>query len=172
MKINKYSLMMLVSFLAGFFGGLALFGGIVHESSHALLCYLLGTPFNFSVFQVTYNSAIISSTTNTIIKLSGGWGQTLVALFFFWLAVKCERRFSKWFLSIVSFEITFLTIAFLGVITSFWEGFFNDSYQLYYNNLIIFLLMVLPLMALSTVIIKRWKTKEFSIFLKGSINKK
>lgn len=69
------------------------------------------------------------------------------------------------FLSSIGFEIAFLTIAFLGIESSIWEGFFYTNYERYNNNLIIFSVVGISMMALSAYIIKMWKGKRLNAII-------
>lgn len=89
-------LIVLTSMLIGLFSGFFLFGSLTHENSHAFMCMLFGAPYKYSLSQITYNSANVSPMANTIIRVSGGIGQTLLALTFLWLATIVEKRNTNW----------------------------------------------------------------------------
>lgn len=154
-------LILIITISVGLCVGVVLFGMIVHENSHALACIFLKVPFTYSIFQVT-PLLPVSGLTATIIGLSGGIGEALVSLFFFWLVTFCEKRNAKWFLGAIGFEIAFLTMVFLGLTNSLWEGLFYNNYQLVYNNPAILSALFLSTLGISFYVVKKWKFKKLN----------
>lgn len=137
-----------------------LFGSVIHESSHALMCQLFGSPYNYSLFQVSYDSSFVSPIENTIIRLAGGLGQMMFSLIFFCILYLFNSRNEKWFLIIVGFKIALLVNVFWGFTLLLWEGFFNDSYIKYGNNIITSLIMLVSLTGFSISILKKCRELE------------
>ena len=146
--------------LIGLCIGVVVFGMIVHESSHALACIFLKVPFTYSIFQV--NTVPLTGITAIFMGLSGGIAELFVSLLAFWLVTFLEKRGLNWFLGAIGFEIAFLTMVFLGVINSLWEGLFYDSYQLVYNNPPFLLVLFLLTFGISFIVVKKWKFKKLA----------
>lgn len=150
------------SLVVGLYLGFILFGAVAHENSHALVCLFFGLPYRYSLSQITYYTPNASQITQIIVGASGGIGQALSSLVFFGEVTFLENRNAKWFLSAFGFEIAFLTIAFMGIVNSIWEGFFHDNYDKYYNNAIIFTVLAVSMMGLSAYVVNRWKGKRLN----------
>jgi hypothetical protein len=148
----------MVTLLIGLFIGIYFLGQIVHEESHALACILLGVPFIYSSTQV--NTIALSGFSGTVVGLSGGLGEALVALFFFWISTFFEKHKSNWFLAAIGFEIAFLTFVFMGISNAIWEGLFNESYKMNFSNPITLSVLFLPSMIISALLVQKWKMKK------------
>ncbi len=142
--------------------GFFLFGAIAHESSHALMVRIFGLPFKYSLAQVIYDSTNASEIAKTLIGFAGGIGQAVTSLISFWLVTCLEKRKVNLFLLAIGFEIAFLSIAFMGIINSVWEGFFYSSYVDYYSSSTIFSVEIILSMVTSAYIIKKWRGKRIN----------
>ncbi len=145
--------------LIGLIIGIFLLGQIVHEEGHALVCIALNIPFSYSSTQV--NTIPLSGVSGAIVGLSGGLGEALVALIFFWIATFFEKHNSNWFLAAIGLETAFLTFVFMGISNAIWEGLFNASYQLNFNNPFTLSILFLPCMVSSTMIVLKLKRKKY-----------
>jgi hypothetical protein len=159
-------IILLVSFFIGLYFGFILFGAITHENSHAFTCIIFGGKIlNYSLANVIYDSSSLSPILNLIIRLAGGMGQALYALFFLWGTTYLEKKSQKWFLAAMGLEISFLSISFMGFITAFWEGFFYENYRVNVNNSISFSILVVSMMAVSSFIIIKLKRKKLNALI-------
>jgi len=143
-------------------------GMLIHENSHAIACLMFGLPYLWSLTHVVY-VASPDPLVNIIVRLAGGLGQALVALLFFWYVTKLEKHFSSriFFKQLLDekkspirsmlygFEIAFLTIAFHGIITGVWEGFFFESYSKNVHNYFLLVPIILLCGIVSVYIIYR-----------------
>jgi len=143
-------------------------GMLIHENSHAIACLMFGLPYSWSLTHVVY---VISPDplVNIIVRLAGGLGQALVALLLFWYATKLEKTFSSRILfkqlldekrspirsMFYGFELALLTIAFHGIVTGIWEGFFFESYTENIHNYFLLVPIILLCGILSFYIIYR-----------------
>ena len=136
----------IAAFLTGLFLGAFLFGMVIHESSHAIVCILFGLPYSWSLTHVVFVSSP-DPLVNILVGLAGGIGQALVSLFFFWYATTWEKRTFVKSLSdfrrppllsmVFGFQLAFLTIAFQGIVNAIWEGLFHQSYEQIYANILL-----------------------------------
>jgi hypothetical protein len=121
-------------------------------------------PFSYSILKVT-PKVPVSGTTATIIGLSGGFGQALVSLFFLWIMTFFEKQNVKRFLIVIGFEIAFLTVGFLGAITSLLEGLFYTDYQLVHDNPFILIMLLFSSFSISFLLIRKWKFEKLKAML-------
>lgn len=128
--------------LVGLLFGDLIFGMLVHESSHAMVCLLFGLPYSWSWTQVVYLRSA-NPVVNHFVGLAGGMAQAFFSLLFSWYIITLEevivgrlsneRRSPKQSI-LFGFELAFLTIAFHGVINGIWEGLFYQSYEQIHDN--------------------------------------
>ena len=139
------------AFLIGLSIGGFLFGMVVHENSHAIVCILFGLPFLWSLTQVVYVKSL-NPLVNILVGLAGGTGQAVFSLFFLWYATTWEKRAFVKSLSdfrrppllsmLFGFELAFLTIALHGILNAIWEGLFYQSYVQIYANVILWAIIL------------------------------
>ncbi len=156
-----------------FFAGLILFGvflgEFVHEVSHTVAILIFGLPIeSWSLTNITY-LASPNPAVNVIVRVAGGTGQALISVILFWYATTWEKRtaasttWAKVFhtrqplkLSVLfGFEVTFLAMAFHGVVTAIWEAFLAQSYEQLHNDVFIWVAIILSGAALSAYIVYR-----------------
>lgn len=136
--------------LVGLFFGGFVFGMLVHESGHAIVCLLFGLPYSWSLTRVVYVRSQ-NPLVNNLVGLAGGMAQASFSLLFFWYVTTLEKKvlvqsFYNELLKerrspkrsiLFGFELAFLTIAFHGAITGIWEGLFYQSYEQIHDNFLV-----------------------------------
>ena len=156
--LYKNFMIAMLSFVVGLVTiGVYVLGGVVHESGHAIACFLLKVPFSFAMFHVTPKVSV-SGLPQTIIGLSGGLMEALVSVLCLWIVSFREKRGSNWFSFTVGVETLLLTMFFVGAINSAFEGFFHTTYQAYSSNTFVVLAIFAPSVLISIFIII-WKFK-------------
>lgn len=66
----------------GLSAGGFVFGMLVHESSHAMVCLLFGLPYSWSLTQVVYET-IPEPLVNNLVGLAGVWARPCFRFFSF-----------------------------------------------------------------------------------------
>ncbi len=122
-----------ITFTTGFILGTTFFGLIVHEGGQAIALLAFKIPFHYSLTQAT-PLVPVTGIADVVVGLSGGAAEALAALLAYWLATVLEKRGEYWFLAAIGLEIAFMSMVFMGVVNSVWEGFFRDSYLTIYHN--------------------------------------
>jgi hypothetical protein len=143
-------------------------GSIIHESAHAIMAIVFGLKvYSWTLTYVTFETSSNLSV-KTVIGLAGGTAQALSSLFLLWIILRIEnsdiqKLLNRWhFLGIKS---GFLAIAFVGILTAFWEGFFLESYVQSLNNLGgLFLWRIIGILCLVTAFYFFLKQKPFKNF--------
>lgn len=166
MKPYDRVLTLTFAFIVGLFVGVFLFGQLVHEESHALAAWLFKVPFVYSSTHV--DTIPLTGIPNLSIGLAGGFGEAIVGSLFFWLMTLIEKQKGRWFWGAVGFEIAFLALVFTGITNAIWEGIFNQSYKLNFNNSTAILILFVSMLILSSFVINRQKKVWKKIFLSSS----
>ena len=155
------------TFLVVFPAASFLFGMVIHESSHAIICLSLGLPYSWSLTQVVYLTSS-DPLVNTVVRLAGGAGQALFSFASFCLVTLFEKRIQRSFLIesqralglgvVFGIEIALLTVAFHGIANGIWEGLFYPHYSQNYNNNLWTAVILLPsLLPSSYIVFQRCK---------------
>jgi len=153
------------SFLMGFFFGSFFFGMVCHENSHVLACLVFRLRIHSYLLTQVICETSSNTLVNTIVRLSGGIGQSLVSFGFFWYAITLEKRVPKQRVlqgMLFGFELAFLTIAFHGVVNAVWEGFLFDEYSKSFANVLLTQTILLACLIVSAIILVRRKMRSGS----------
>jgi hypothetical protein len=177
----RFYFVAILAFLIGLVLGGFIFGRLIHEIfGHALVCYLFGLQYHFSLNEIIYGRPQVEfmpsydPLINLLVRLGGGLAQASFSMLFFGLVeigMRSEKFVGRMFwpkffneerspiLGIfLGFELSLLTIAFHGIVTALVEGFFYEYYVATADNLLIWIPIVLLCGIMSFLILYKFRS--------------